>query len=92
MLTGHRHGGNNATVSVQLICASRNAGELLVMARAQHALDGKRGALPDIRPCNNNSISFLLNPPGTPRGQQVLVRCDADGEVWISIQQACSPN
>ena len=90
MLTGHRHGGNNATVSVQLIWASRTLG-VLAMARAQHALDGKRGPLPDIRPCTNNSITFLLTPPGTPRGQQVLVRCDADGEVWASIRPALDP-
>jgi len=62
------------------------------MARAQHTLDGKRGPLPDIRP-KDDSITFLLNPPGTPRGQQVLLRCDPDGEVWASIRQAyTSPN
>lgn len=55
------------------------------MARGQHTLDRQPGSLPDIR-TNNGGITFVMTPPGSPRGDQLVIRCDADGEVWISIR------
>jgi hypothetical protein len=48
-------------------------------------MDRQPGSLPDIR-MNINGVTFVMAPPGTPRGNQLVIRCDADGEVWVSIQ------
>ena len=55
------------------------------MARVHHTMDRQPGSLPDIR-MNINGVTFVMAPPGTPRGNQLVIRCDADGEVWVSIQ------
>jgi hypothetical protein len=57
------------------------------MTGGQSMLDGEPGALPDIR-TNVRGITFVMAPPGAPRGEQLVIRCDADGEVWISIHVA----
>lgn len=55
------------------------------MARVHHIMDGQRGSLPDIR-ADVTGIIFAMAPPGTPRGDQLTIRCDPEGELWISIQ------
>lgn len=55
------------------------------MARGQHVLDRQPGPLPEIR-TDGGGITFVMAPPGATRGEQLVIRCDADGEVWISIQ------
>ena len=55
------------------------------MAHAQHTLDRQPGSLPDIR-TNNGGITFVMAPTGAPSGDQLVIRCDADGGVWISIR------
>jgi hypothetical protein len=48
-------------------------------------MDRQPGSLPDIR-MNIDGITFIMAPPGIPRGEQLVIRCDAHDEVWISIQ------
>jgi hypothetical protein len=48
-------------------------------------LDGERGALPEIR-TTIWDITFIMAPPGAPHGDQLVIRCDADGGVWAAIQ------
>lgn len=55
------------------------------MTRRHQAIDRHPGSLPDIR-TTPSDITFLMAPHGVPTGQQLVIRCDADGEVWISIQ------
>ena len=58
------------------------------MARRQLALDTKPGSLPHIR-TNKDGITFVMTPDtgdGEPIGDQLVVRCDSQGDVWISIQ------
>jgi hypothetical protein len=55
------------------------------MTRLTHTLDRQPGSLPDIR-ADAGSITFGMVPPGARRGERLVIRCDADGEVWISIQ------
>jgi hypothetical protein len=57
------------------------------MTGGQNMLDGQPGTLPDIR-TNVRGITFVMAPPGTPRGEQLAIRCDPDGEVWVSIHVA----
>jgi len=54
------------------------------MRRERHALDRHPGTLPDIRTDDGNII-YTMMPVG-PRGEQLIIRCDADGEVWISVR------
>jgi hypothetical protein len=55
------------------------------MARAQYTLDRQPGSLPDVR-TDVDGITFIMAPPGAPRGKHLLIRCDAQGDVWISIR------
>ena len=54
------------------------------MSRYQTALDATRGSLPEIRP-GIHGLTFTMHPPGIPNGQQLVLRCDDEGEVWASI-------
>lgn len=58
------------------------------MAREQQMLDRRPGSLPDIH-MDVGGITFVMVPPGAPRGERLVIRCDTDGEVWISIQPVC---
>jgi len=55
------------------------------MARGPHTLDRRPGSLPDIRTATG-SITFAMVPRGAPHGERLVIRCDAEGDVWISIQ------
>jgi hypothetical protein len=56
------------------------------MARVQHPTDRHPGALPDIRSEQTDMI-YAMVPPGIRTGQQLVIRCDANGEIWVSIQR-----
>ena len=55
------------------------------MARAQDRLDGKRGPLPEIHALGNGVV-YVMTPPGSAANDRLVVRCDAAGDVWISIR------
>jgi len=57
------------------------------MTGRQITLDGRPGALPDIH-TDVRGITYVMAPSGAPRSKQLVIRCDADGEVWASIQAA----
>jgi hypothetical protein len=55
-------------------------------------IDRRPGSLPDIR-TNIGGITFVMVPLGPSKGKQLVIRCDADGEIWISIQpEQASPD
>jgi hypothetical protein len=58
--------------------------EIHAMARAQHASDERPGAVPDIR-TDEQGITFVMAPTGTPRGDELVIRCDVNGEIWVAI-------
>lgn len=34
---------------------------------------------------NEHSLRFVMTPTGVPRDERLVIRCGADGEVWVSI-------
>ena len=60
------------------------------MARTQQTLDRQRGALPDIR-SDAGGITFVINPPGAPHRDQLVIRCDENGNAWASIRPGRTP-
>jgi hypothetical protein len=54
------------------------------MRRDRPTVDERPGSLPEIR-TDDASITFAMGVSGIPRGQHLVIRCDADGEIWISI-------
>jgi hypothetical protein len=65
--------------------------ETPIMARGQDTVDRHPGTLPDIR-THTGSITFVMAPPGLPKRKQLAIRCDAEGEVWISILPDQAPS
>ena len=55
------------------------------MAHQQHLLDGRPGSLPLIR-TDTRSITFVMTLPGVRPDERLVIRCDAEGEMWISIR------
>jgi hypothetical protein len=55
------------------------------MARRQYSIDRQPGAPPDIR-TDGGGVTFAMFPPGAPHHDQLVIRCDADGEAWASIR------
>ncbi|MGH7633510.1 MAG: hypothetical protein ACRENC_07250 [Gemmatimonadaceae bacterium] len=55
------------------------------MARVQHSTDRHPGTLPDIR-SERDGTTYVMAPPGTRTGKHLVIRCDANGEIWVSIQ------
>jgi hypothetical protein len=47
-------------------------------------IDQRPGRVPAIE-ARDGDITFAITPAGIPRGVQLIIRCDADGEVWLSI-------
>jgi hypothetical protein len=48
------------------------------------SLDLRPGAIPDIRP-DGDGITYLLEIAGTQGGGRLVIRCDPDGAIWVSI-------
>jgi len=55
------------------------------MAREIDVLDRRPGPVPEIRHDRGN-ITFVLTPDGIPKGERLIIRCDAEGELWVSAQ------
>ena len=39
----------------------------------------------------DGAITFAMTPAGIPSGLQLIIRCDVDGGVWLSIAPAGAP-
>jgi hypothetical protein len=59
------------------------------MARTERILNGQPGPIPEIR-TDGDGITFVMKPLGARRGEQLVIRCDEHGEVWIAIRPASS--
>jgi hypothetical protein len=57
------------------------------MARTRNALDRHPGSIPDIR-ADAGSITFTMVPIGRSPREPLVIRCDVNGEIWISIKSA----
>ena len=55
------------------------------MRNEKQALDRSPGAKPDIRP-DRGGVLYIMSPAGLPKGEQLIIRCDSDGEVWIALE------
>ena len=55
------------------------------MEQPRLTLDQRPGSVPDIR-IDNGGVTFVMVPPGIPTGPHLVIRCDANGEGWISIE------
>jgi hypothetical protein len=55
------------------------------VARTHYVLDGQPGRLPTIR-LDAASVTYVMTPPATPRAEALVIRCDADGELWVSLE------
>ena len=47
-------------------------------------LDAKPGLLPEIH-VGRCGVTFAMQPRGIPDGELLIIRCDANGEVWVAI-------
>jgi len=56
------------------------------MAQPHYVLDATPGALPEIRP-HRDGITYVMTPPGTRLGQELVIRCDENGDAWISLRR-----
>ena len=55
----------------------------------QPMADRRPGAPPEIR-MDAGGIWFVMAPPGVPPGERLVIRCDTDDGLWVSIQPAVS--
>jgi hypothetical protein len=46
--------------------------------------------MPEIR-ADAGSITFLMAPTRLPDQARLVIRCDADGELWVSIAPVSPP-
>jgi hypothetical protein len=53
--------------------------------RGQHTLDRQPGTLPEIT-TDSHGITFVMTRLGSRRGEQLIIRCDTNGEIWMSIR------
>lgn len=47
-------------------------------------LDRRAGPMPDIR-ADGDSVTFHLDVAGVHQNARLIIRCDGNGNVWISI-------
>ena len=67
--------------------AARVASVLPLNVSMRHKSDHRPGAVPMIRTVEG-SLTYTIVPAGTRHGEELVIRCDDEGEVWISIQPA----
>ena len=60
------------------------------MSRRHHALDQQPGSLPEIK-ADVRGLTFVIHPAGTRSDERLIIRCDDEGEVWMSIQPEFVP-
>jgi hypothetical protein len=51
---------------------------------ARKILDQRAGELPEIR-ADGDSVTFHLEVMGVDQNVRLMIRCDAQGEVWASL-------
>lgn len=59
--------------------------------RERQAIDQRPGSLPDIR-SELCGITFTMVPVGIPKEEPLVIRCDTDGEIWVSIGPRTPPS
>ena len=61
------------------------------MARARETIDRRPGPAPEIR-ATGDSVTFGFAVGALQDGLQLVIRCDAEGNVWASIVRTNGPN
>jgi hypothetical protein len=59
------------------------------MSLRQDTMDSRPGSIPDIK-TGGRGLTFEMHPLGIRNDERLVIRCDDDGEVWISIQSDIS--
>ena len=55
------------------------------MGHRPGTLDRQPGALPEIRLVDDD-VTYIVDPVGTPKGYQLFIRCNPNGDVWMAIK------
>ena len=55
------------------------------MPPLQDVLNMRPGPMPEIKSSARDGLTFALHPIGI-RSQRLVIRCDQNGDVWMSIQ------
>ena len=53
-------------------------------------IDRRPGRVPAIE-ARDGDITSAMTPAGIPSGLQLIIRCDVDGGVWLSIAPTGAP-
>jgi hypothetical protein len=51
-----------------------------------HTVDTQPGTLPDIR-ADAQGVTFTLTPHGVRPAAELVIRCDANGDVYVAIRK-----
>jgi hypothetical protein len=54
---------------------------------SRRLLDNRPGSLPEIRP-DGTSVKFLIDVTTVRNSPRLVLRCDAQGDVWAAIETA----
>ena len=54
------------------------------MRRERPTVDQRPGSLPQIH-TDEASVTFAMAIAGVARGDHLIIRCDANGEIWVAI-------
>jgi hypothetical protein len=52
----------------------------------RQTMDRRPGAIPEIR-MNRDGLSYVIVLAGGSNGERLIIRCGADGEIWIAIER-----
>lgn len=50
-------------------------------------IDDRPGAIPDVT-AEDGSVTYVLPIAGSRDTTRLVIRCDADGNVWVAIRRA----
>ena len=55
-----------------------------MVPRHRDVLDRQPGSLPEIKE-HVDGLTFVMRPPGLPKGARLVIRSDDAGDLWLSI-------
>ena len=61
------------------------------MSRHRDALDTQPGSLPEIRE-HVDGLTFVMRPRGVPKTEQLVIRSDDAGDLWVAIASDRDPH
>jgi hypothetical protein len=55
------------------------------MRNERQTVDRRPGPIPEIR-MDRDGLIYVIVPAGVSDGARLIIRCGADGEIWIAIE------